>query len=183
MLDLDAKSLTVTGNLGMYGGSRIKMTQAAAYLRVDGTYDSNPGNDVGDTFMTNGLLELKGNMSALNACCGQSFRAVGAHITRFSGSSGQTVNFTYTEHNGRSTFGHVQVTNLSGVGVSTVNGMWVLGTFTNDGRFTIPLSQSVNVQGLVVLGSTSTTTATGVFNRLGGCTAAGGATTVGFTCP
>jgi hypothetical protein len=183
-LDLEAKSLTVSGTLGVYSGSRVKMTQAGVYLRVDGTYDSNPGNDIGDTFMTEGLLELKGNLTAINGGVSQSFRAVGNHVTRFSGSAAQAVNFSYTDNSGRSTFGKVEVTNSSASGVSTGNGMWVLGGFTNTGRFTIPASQSVNIQGALTLGPTSITTNSGTLNK-GSCSilpGLPGPTISGFTC-
>ncbi len=182
VLDMEAKTLTVTGNFGMYSGSRVAMQNAAAHLTVNGNYDSNPNNDVGDSWMTAGLLELKGNMTSNNGGFGQTFRAVGAHITRFSGSAAQSINFTYTDNSGRSTFGNVEITNASASGFSTASGMWVLGLLSNTGRFTINGGHTVTVQGPVSLGATSFTTNSGGFNKAS-CSAAGGATFTGFSCP
>jgi hypothetical protein len=182
VLDLQDKALTVTGNFGMYSGSRVAMQNAAAHFTVNGNYDSNPNNNIDDSWMTAGLLEIKGNMTSNNASYAQTFRAVGAHITRFSGTSPQTINFTYTEDYTRSTFGNVEITNASAGGFSTASGMWVLGSLTNLGKFTINGGNTVTVQGAVTLGASSTTTNAGAFNKAS-CSLSAGATFSGFSCP
>ena len=181
ILDLEGKSLTVSGTFGMHSGSRVKMVNPAAYMRVDGTYTSDPNSDVGDTFMTDGVLELKGDLLATNGCCSQSFRAVGNHLTRFSGSGAQTINFAFTDNDSRSTFGKVEITNSSASGFSTASGMRVLGALTNNGRFTIVSPHTVTVNGAVSLGATSITTNAGAFNKAS-CTFSIGASITGFTC-
>ncbi|MES2176378.1 MAG: Ig-like domain-containing protein [Gemmatimonadota bacterium] len=181
-LDLEAKSLTVSGNFGMYSGSRIKMTQAAAFFRIDGLADFNPANDVGNTYLTNGVLEFRGDVQALNACCAQPFRAVGNHLARFNGGAAQSLNFLYGGSSTQSAFANVEIANSSSAGFSVASGMSVLGSLVNTGKFSIPASRTVTVAGTVTLGVTSTTTNLGTFTK-GSCSAAPGATISGFSCP
>ncbi|MFA6167154.1 MAG: Ig-like domain-containing protein, partial [Gemmatimonadaceae bacterium] len=131
VFDVGTSNVSVTGNVGMYGGARIKMVAAGGHLTVGGAYDSNPGNDVGDAWMTDGVLELKGDLTAASSCCSQSFRAVGAHVTRFSGSGPQTVNFYYTDNWSRSTFGTVEFAGNNTV--TLANNMRVHGAVTVSG--------------------------------------------------
>ncbi len=181
VLDLEDKSLTATGNFGMYSGSRVKMVQAATLFTVNGNYDSNPTNDIGDTWFTNGILDIKGSFTATNGCCGQSFRAVGSHLTRFSGTGAQNITVAYPT-SGQTAFQNVEVTNASASGVATGSSLYLLGGLTNSGRFTVNTGHTVTVQGAVTLGASSITTNAGAFSK-GSCSAAAGATLTGFSCP
>ncbi len=185
VLDIEAKSLTVTGAFTMNSGSRVKMTQAGGYFRVDGLYHSIPGTDVGDTWMTEGTLDLKGNIQT-NSAVGQGFRAVGNHITRFSGTAAQTISFYYA-HEGthRETFGQLEITNssASGVSIGANGGVRVLGNLTNTGRITIGASQVLGVGGTVFLGPTSVTTNAGSLSKAACSIISGSPTFTGFSCP
>jgi adhesin/invasin len=186
VLDLEGKELIVTGNFTMGSGSRVKMVNAASHFLVQGNYTSTPNGDIGDTWMTDGLLELKGNLTGQFGCCGQSFRAVGNHVTRFSGTGAQSISFQYA-HEGvhRESFGKVEVTNSSGAGVSTNGGISTHGSFTNLGKFTIVSPHVVNLGGTLFLGPSSTTTNAGILNRNGSpaCTVISGSPTIsGFSC-
>lgn len=182
-LDLENKELIVTGNFNMNSGSRVKMTQAAAHFQVNGNYTSSPNNDVGDAWMTDGLLEVKGNFTGQFSGPGQSFRAVGNHITRFSGTGAQSISFQYA-HEGihRESFGRVEITNSSASGVTIGNWMRIHGTFNNTGRITIPASRGLQAVGAATLGATSFTLNSGSVS-FGSCSAAAGATITGFSCP
>ncbi len=92
------------------------------------------------------------------------------------------MNFYYTENSGRSTFANVEITNASGAGFSTASGIWVLGTLSNTGKFTINSGHTVTVQGAVTLGVSSTTTNAGTFNKAS-CSFTAGAAITGFSCP
>ncbi|MBI5600151.1 MAG: hypothetical protein HY944_01145, partial [Gemmatimonadetes bacterium] len=181
VLDLEGNGLTVTGSYGMYSGSRVKMVNAAAVFAVGGNADFNPGGDIGDTWFTAGTLDLKGNFSATSACCGQSFRAVGTHLTRFSGSGAQGI-AVYYPTSGQTAFMNVEITNASVAGVATSGGVYVLGSFTNLGRFTINSGHFLTVGGAVSLGASSNTTNAGSFNK-STCSVASGGVFSGFTCP
>ncbi|MFA6165123.1 MAG: hypothetical protein WC700_00765, partial [Gemmatimonadaceae bacterium] len=181
VLDLEGKALTVTGNYGMYSSSRVKMVQAATLFTVNGNYDSNPTNDIGDTWFTNGILDIKGNFTATNSCCGQSFRAVGSHLTRFSGTGAQSI-AVYYPTSGQTVFQNVEVTNVSASGVATGSGLYILGGFTNTGRLTVNTGHTVTVQGVLTLGASSNTHIAGTLNRAS-CSAAAGATFFGLSCP
>ncbi len=181
VLDLEGKSLTVTGTYGMYSGSRVKMINAAALFTVGGNVDFNPGGDIGDTWFTAGTLDLKGNFSATNSCCSQSFRAVGSHLTRFSGTGAQSI-AVYYPTSSQTAFMNVEITNASAPGVSTGSSLYLLGGLTNSGRFTVNTGHTVTVQGALTLGATSNTTNAGTLNRAS-CSAAAGAAVVGLSCP
>jgi hypothetical protein len=181
VLDLEDKSLTTNGNFGMYSGSRVKMVQAATRFTVNGNYDSNPGNDIGDAWFTNGVLEIAGNFTATNACCGQSFRAVGSHVTRFSGTGAQSI-AVYYPTSSQTAFMNVEVTNSSASGVATGSSLFLLGGLTNSGRFTVNPGHTVTMNGGLSLGASSNTNNSGTVNRAS-CSRAPGAVVAGLSCP
>ncbi|MHB8839705.1 MAG: hypothetical protein ACYC7F_12245 [Gemmatimonadaceae bacterium] len=181
VLDLGGNALTVSGNYGMYSGSRVKMVNTAALMTVLGNADFNPGGDIGDSWFTAGTLDLKGNFSATNSCCGQSFRATGTHLTRFSGTGAQSIAAYYPSAT-QTAFMNVEVTNASVAGAATASSMYVLGAFTNLGRFTVNTGHTLTVGGAVVLGGSSHTTNSGGVNKPS-CIANPGAVHSGFSCP
>ncbi len=181
VLDLENKVLAVTGNYGMYSGSRVKMAMASALFTVGGNADFNPGGDIGDTWFTAGTLDLKGNFSATNSCCGQSFRATGTHLTRFSGTGAQGI-AVYYPSSSQTAFMNVEITNASASGVATSGGVHVLGGFTNLGRFTINTGHFLTIGGAMTLGASSITSNAGSLSKAT-CSAASGAVFSGFSCP
>jgi hypothetical protein len=181
VLDLEDKSLTTNGNFGMYSGSRVKMVLAATRFTVNGNYDSNPGNDIGDAWFTNGVLEIAGNFTATSSCCGQSFRAVGSHVTRFSGTGAQSI-AVYYPTSSQTAFMNVEVTNSSASGVATGSSLFLLGGLTNSGRFTVNPGHTVTMNGGLSLGASSNTNNSGTVNRAS-CSRAPGAVVAGLSCP
>lgn len=181
VLDLEDKSLTTTGNFGMYSGSRVKMVLAATRFSVNGNYDSNPGNDVGDTWFTNGILDIQGNFTATSSCCGQSFRAVGSHLTRFSGAGAQSI-AVYYPTSSQTAFMNVEITNASVSGVATGSSLYLLGGLSNSGRFTVNNGHTVTMNGGLTLGASSNTSNAGTVNRAS-CSRAPTAAVTGLSCP
>jgi hypothetical protein len=77
---------------------------------------------------------------------------------------------------------NVEVTNASALGVTTAGGVYVLGAFANQGRFTINAGHFLTVGGAVSLGASSNTTNAGTFNK-STCSVTAGAAYTGFSCP
>ncbi len=181
-LDIGSASLLVTGTFSMvpdFGGfSHLKMTTASAHLTINGDALFN-GGDLGDADLTNGVLELKGNFQAGSAYY-QAFRAVGSHLTKFSGAGAQTLSTSYPAES-QSKFQNILFANTSASGVTNTNATQVSGNVTQNGRLAVPASTYFNIVGALTLGGSSTTTVQGSLTY-GSCGAAAGASYSGFTC-
>jgi hypothetical protein len=180
-LDVAGTALTISGNLSWNAGGYVRMTNPAGSLLVTGDFYAN-NVDLGDVTLTAGVLEVKGNF-ATGTSNYQSYRATGAHITRFSGTGAQSMALTYPAA-GQSQFANVEITNASGGGVSPTSTITIAGGFNQLGRFSI-LSQTVNVGGAVTLGPSSITTVSGGFTKASCSILPGlpGASFSGFSCP
>jgi adhesin/invasin len=129
VLDIGTSTMTINGNLDLLAVSNLKMTSAAATLIVTGNALFN-GNDMGDTDLTDGVLEVRGNFTAGSAFP-QSFRATGNHLTRLTGTAAQSltvVNPNVTQ----SQFQNLDLSNAAGITLNSdivvVAAVQVLGT-------------------------------------------------------
>ncbi len=111
-LDVSAATMTVSSDLTVVSGARLKMNNASGRLVVGGNAFFN-ATDMGDGDLTAGVLELKGNLTA-GSNNYQAFRAVGTHLTKFSGTASQTISIYYSADN-QSRFQNLEMANAAGV--------------------------------------------------------------------
>jgi hypothetical protein len=142
------------------------------------TGDAFFGNvDMGDTELTAGLLDIRGDLAASPATPG--FRAAGSHTTRLSGTAAQTVDF-FVPGQAASRFMNLEITNASVGGVTITSSIHVEGALVQNGRLLVPTPRALTIVGALTLGTGSITNVTGTIT-FGGCTNLGG-TATGFTC-
>jgi YVTN family beta-propeller protein len=175
-----SKNLMVSGTTGIYvvgnavttvgqdfttiGNGRLAMDDALSILNVAGNIDFSGGATVG--FLTGGTIDVKKNFKQTSAGGNSaSFSASGTHLTKFSGTSTQNLEFgnpgTSLSH-----FQNVEITNASALGVNVLTGNHPLalgylnltsngrltgtGTFTANGTFTAAANAQVSVAHLIV---------------------------------
>lgn len=108
VLAVGANTLTVGGDLTTAGTGLLSMTDAASLVEVDGSATFGGASTAGQ--MTDGLLRLRGDFAQTGVS--NSFRATGAHTTRFEGSLAQNILMSGAGSGGASSrFARVQLFN------------------------------------------------------------------------
>jgi hypothetical protein len=176
-LDIGAGDMTVNGGFSVDPGGRLTMNNAAGTLTINGSAFFS-GQDMGDTEITAGVLEVHGNFTA--TVFNQAFRAAGTHTTRLSGVAIQTINFLAAS-GADSRFQNLEITNTSANGITSSSDVYVAGTLVQGGNLTISSPRTLTVAGLMTLLAGSSTNVTGSLVPLGGCSNLGGIA-AGFTC-
>lgn len=171
-----ASAVTVNGGFNIDPGGHLSMNAIGSSLAISGDAFFN-GANMGDTDLTAGLLDVKGNFTATGGT--QAFRAAGTHTTRLSGINLQTMSFG-TPGATNSRFQNLDVNNPSANGVTMASNVYVNGTLSQGGTLTIPNARVLTIVGVATLQAGSLTTATGAIT-FGSCVNLGG-TAVGFTC-
>jgi hypothetical protein len=123
-LDLNGRSVTVSGGLTVNAGGRLRMQNAAGALTVAGgaLFDSAADST---TDLTAGTLAVGGDFTQRNS--GQGFHSGGSHLTAFNGTSPQTIDFQYASSS-QSRFQNVRFDNAAGVTLAT--GVYVVDVAT-----------------------------------------------------
>ncbi|MGB7213214.1 MAG: hypothetical protein WBC97_11395 [Gemmatimonadales bacterium] len=132
-LTVNGKSLGVGSGVTISGSGQLVMTNAADSVDVGGAYSTSGATSVGG--LTAGVLIVRGNFAQI-ANSSNDFSASGTHITRFAGSTPQTITFA-NPATASSHFQSVEFANASGVtlasdivatGTATVTAGTVSGT-------------------------------------------------------
>ena len=107
---------------------------------------------------------------------------MGTHLTRFIGTSPQTI-FFYYPGTGTSRFANLEITNLNVSVVTLASSAYVANNLGQFGKLTIPSGQTLTIVGALTLNSGSTTTLISGGTLIKGTCVAAGGTATGFSCP
>lgn len=135
------------------------------------------GADMGDGDLTAGTLELRGNFLTQSNYY-QAFRATGTHVTKFNGTTAQSISIYYPADD-KTRFQNVEFANSSTSGVSLATNMVVGGNVAQNGRLSV--ATVLHILAGLTLGPTSITNATGSI-IYSSCSASPGASYSGFSC-
>ena len=132
---LEGGLLSVSGNYINQGGGSLEMRGPTDRVRVVGDFIVQQAGDIGRYSMSDGFLELRGNLYQYGS--GYGFNAFGSHTTVLRGTTMQEISF----ESDSPSFANLRLMNQSEAGVR----------FLSDGRFTegLAVSRFVNWEGYI----------------------------------
>jgi hypothetical protein len=162
-----ANGVGTVGSLSVTNGAKVRMTNPAGSLTVNGLAQWNSTAAWGDSLLTAGVIRAKGNWGM--ACTSAVFNAAGTHTVSFEGTAAQTVNVgcsggpaATAEH-----FRHIVVANTSAV-VSFPSGTHATGTVTVNAGANLGGSGTLIMRGTPLVNNGTYSIASTIFHGTGG---------------
>ena len=173
-LDMGGSTLTVNGNFSTQSLGTLKMTSASDQLIVNGSITFNGGTETG--LLTNGILELFGNLTAANNGNPDIFRPSLSHTLLLVGGNNQTLSFALAGNN--EWINHLTISKSGGIvsfaSNALINGNVQLVSGVVNGNVTVTLNGNLadsvgnqwQVQNTNISGATPSLPGSGLITQL-----------------